>query len=137
MIDGAKSVLRASKVQTMPYPGLPTDLQALFGVLATQASGSSIIFDTLYESRLKYIDELKKMGADVAMLDSHRAMITGPTILRGAKIDSLDLRAGATLIIAGLIAEGKTELGNIEQIDRGYEDIDGRLRELGADIRRV
>ena len=137
MIDGAKSVLRASKVQTMPYPGLPTDLQALFGVLATQASGSSIIFDTLYESRLKYIDELKKMGADVAVLDSHRAMITGPTILRGAKIDSLDLRAGATLIIAGLIAEGKTELGNIEQIDRGYEDIDGRLRELGADIRRV
>lgn len=136
-IDGLNSNLRASKVQTLPYPGMPTDLQAPFGVLATQASGQSLIFDTLYEGRLKYIDELKKMGADAVLLDSHRALVTGPTVLRGAKIDSLDLRAGATLVIAALVAEGQTELGNIEQIDRGYENLDGRLRALGADIKRI
>ena len=136
LIDGSKSSLQAAKVQTLPYPGLPTDLQAPFGVLATQAKGPSLIFDTLYEGRLKYIDELRKMGADAVILDSHRALITGPTVLHGTKIDSLDLRAGATLVIAALAAEGQTELGNIEQIDRGYENLDGRLRELGADIKR-
>lgn len=136
-VDGFNSNLRASKVQTLPYPGLPTDLQAPFGVLATQASGQSLIFDTLYEGRLKYINELKKMGSEAVVLDPHRALITGPTSLHGTKIDSLDLRAGATLVIAALVAEGQTELGNIEQIDRGYENLDGRLRELGADIKRV
>lgn len=136
IIDGPKSVLRASKVQTLPYPGLPTDLQAPFGVLATQAYGSSLIFDTMYEGRLKYIDELVKMGANAVILDPHRALVTGPSVLHGTKIDSLDLRAGATLVIAALVAYGQTELGNIEQIDRGYENLDGRLRELGAEIKR-
>lgn len=136
-VDGQSSILRSAKVQTLPYPGLPTDLQAPFGVLATQASGASLIFDTLYEGRLKYIDELKKMGADVVILDPHRALITGPTPLSGAKIESLDLRAGATLVIAALAAKGETEIGSVEQIDRGYENLDGRLRELGADIKRV
>ncbi len=136
-VDGLKSNLRAAAVKTFPYPGLPTDLQAPFGVLATQAQGASLIFDTLYEGRLKYIDELKKMGADAVILDSHRALISGPAVLHGARIDSLDLRAGATLVIAALIARGQSELGNIEQIDRGYERLDERLRELGADIRRV
>lgn len=136
-VDGAKSKLQATRVQTMPYPGLPTDLQAPFGVLATQAQGTSMIFDTMYEGRLKYIDELKKMGADAVILDPHRALITGPAVLKGAEIDSLDLRAGATLIIAALTAEGRTELGNIEQIDRGYENLDERLKLLGADITRV
>ncbi|MBU6142031.1 UDP-N-acetylglucosamine 1-carboxyvinyltransferase [Patescibacteria group bacterium] len=136
-VDGAHSVLTATRVQTMPYPGLPTDLQAPFGVLATQAKGSSLIFDTMYEGRLKYITELKKMGADAVLLDPHRAIITGPSALHGAEIESLDLRAGATLIIAALLAEGKTTLGNIEQIDRGYERLDERLQALGADIARV
>ena len=136
-IQGSASVLRAAKIQTMPYPGLPTDLQAPFGVLATQANGTSLIFDTMYEGRLKYIDELKKMGADAAVLDPHRALIKGPSVLQGAEIDSLDLRAGATLIIAGLVASGKTILGNVEQIDRGYENFDERLRSLGADIKRL
>ena len=135
-IDGSKSTLRSAKIQTLPYPGLPTDLQAPFGVLATQAQGSSLIFDTLYEGRLKYLDELKKMGADISILDVHRAIVRGPTVLHGAEIESLDLRAGATLLIAGLVASGKTELGGVEQIDRGYENLDGRLRELGADIKR-
>ncbi len=136
-VDGAHSVLTATRVQTMPYPGLPTDLQAPFGVLATQAKGSSLIFDTMYEGRLKYIDQLKKMGADAVLLDPHRAIISGPSVLHGAEIESLDLRAGATLIIAALLAEGKTTLGNIEQIDRGYERLDERLQALGADIARV
>ncbi len=136
-VDGAKSKLQATRVQTMPYPGLPTDLQAPFGVLATQAHGTSLIFDTMYEGRLKYIDELKKMGADAVILDPHRALISGPSVLHGAAIDSLDLRAGATLIIAALTAEGRTELGNIEQIDRGYENLDERLQSLGADITRI
>ena len=136
-VDGLNSDLRSATVKTYLYPGLPTDLQAPFGVLATQAHGTSLIFDTLYEGRLKYIDELKKMGAEAVILDSHRALITGPAVLRGAKIESLDLRAGATLIIAALAAEGETELGGIEQIDRGYENLDGRLRNLGADIQRV
>jgi UDP-N-acetylglucosamine 1-carboxyvinyltransferase len=136
-VDGPKSDLRSAAVKTFIYPGLPTDLQAPFGVLATQARGTSLIFDTLYENRLKYIDELKRMGADAVILDPHRALITGPTVLHGAKIESLDLRAGATLIIAALAAKGETELGGIEQIDRGYENLDERLRNLGADIQRV
>lgn len=136
-VYGSKSKLIATRVQTLPYPGLPTDLQAPFGVLATQAQGASQIFDTMYEGRLKYIDELKKMGADAVILDPHRALINGPSVLHGAEIDSLDLRAGATLIIAALTADGKTELGNIEQIDRGYEKLDERLRMLGASIQRV
>ncbi len=136
-VYGTKSKLSAARVQTMPYPGLPTDLQAPLGVLATQAQGASQIFDTMYEGRLKYIEELKKMGADAAILDPHRALINGSSVLHGAVIDSLDLRAGATLIIAALTADGKTELGNIEQIDRGYENLDERLKKLGASIERV
>lgn len=136
-IDGSASVLKAAKVQTMPYPGLPTDLQAPFGVLSTQAQGQSLIFDSLYEGRLKYINELKKMGADAVILDPHRAIINGPTVLHGAEIKSLDLRAGATLVIAALTAKDQSIIGNIEQIDRGYEDLDGRLKKLGAEIKRI
>ncbi len=137
LINGKNSFLRAAHVQTLPYPGLPTDLQAPFGVLATQAVGQSLIFDTLYPSRLGYINELKAMGADAEILGPHRAVINGPTALRGAEITSLDLRAGATLVIAALVARGKTVIGDIEQIDRGYENLDDRLRALGADINRL
>ncbi len=136
LVNGRNSFLRAANVQTLPYPGLPTDLQAPFGVLATQASGQSLIFDTLYPSRLGYIKEFKAMGADAEILGPHRAVINGPTVLRGAEITSLDLRAGATLVIAALVAKGKTTIGDIEQIDRGYENLDDRLRTLGANIKR-
>ncbi len=136
-VNGKASVLRAAKIQTLPYPGFPTDLQAPFGVLATQAKGSSLIFDIMYEGRLKYINELKKMGADAVILDPHRAIINGPTVLEGAEIESLDLRAGATLVIAALLAKGKSVIGNIEQIDRGYEKLDERLAKLGAEIKRT
>jgi UDP-N-acetylglucosamine 1-carboxyvinyltransferase len=136
-VIGSASHLVAAKIDTRPYPGIPSDLQPLFGVLATQAQGTSLIFDTLYEGRLKYIDSLQKMGAEATILDPHRALITGPSVLQGTEVQSLDLRAGATLLIAALIAKGESILGEAEQIDRGYELIDERLRNLGADIERV
>lgn len=130
-------VLQASSLATRAYPGIPTDLQAVFGLLATQAHGSSRIFETLYEGRLGWIAELVKMGATVSAPDPHTALITGPTPLYGCDINSLDLRAGATLVIAGLVARGTTILHGAEVIDRGYEHIEERLVVLGADIQRV
>lgn len=126
-----------AKVQTMPYPGLPTDLQSIFGVLATQAQGTSMIHDPLFESRFKYLDEFIKMGANVVICDPHRALITGHTKLYGTNISSYDLRAGASLIIAGLIADGETVINDAYQVDRGYERIEERLQGLGADITRI
>lgn len=125
------------KIDARPYPGYPTDLQAPTSVLMTQLPRTSKIFETIFDNRLKYLTELQKMGAKVKILDSHTAEITGPIKLHGATITSFDLRAGATLILAGLIAKGKTEISNIETIDRGYEDIDGKLQKLGAKITRI
>lgn len=129
--------LKAFKLQAMPYPGFPTDAQAPFGVLATQCSGTSLIHDPLFDGRLGYIGELQKMGANATVCDPHRVLISGPTPLYGTEIRGLDLRAGATLVIAGLVAQGETVLHGAEVIDRGYEAIDRRLAEVGADITRV
>ena len=126
--------LKAFKLQTMPYPGFPTDLQAPFGVLATQCQGTSLIHDPLFEGRLGYINELIKMGANAVICDPHRVLVTGPTPLYAREIKSFDLRAGATMIIAGLVAEGETILNEAEIVYRGYERIDEKLRLLGADI---
>lgn len=137
-IFGTRSNLRAiRKLEVRPYPGFPSDLQAPFGVLATQANGETLIFDTLYEGRLKYLYELEKMGAMVEILGPHRAIVKGPTPLQGKNVESIDLRAGATLIIAALVAEGESTLHTAEQIDRGYEKIEERLIKLGADIKRI
>lgn len=125
------------KIQSLPYPGIHTDLQPYFGVLATQTKGATLIHDPLYEGRLKYLEELNKMGADIIFCDPHRAIINGPTVLYGIEIPSLDLRAGAALILAGLVAKGKTTINNVYQVDRGYEKIEERLQKLGADIKRV
>ncbi len=125
------------KIEARTYPGVPTDLQAPFGVLATQADGTTLIHDTMYEGRMGYINELNKMGANAIICDPHRALITGPTPLYGQDITSFDLRAGATLIIAALLAEGQSTINKIEQIDRGYEKIEERLRNIGADIERM
>ncbi len=129
--------LKMDKIQSLPYPGIPTDLQPELGVLATQAKGPTLIHDPLYEGRLKYLEELNKMGADIIFCDPHRAIINGPTPLYGTEIPSLDIRSGAALIIAGLAAKGETIINNIYQIDRGYEKIEERLQKLGADIKRV
>jgi len=137
LVRGSPGGLRPFQIETAPYPGFPTDLQAPFGVLATQAQGESLIRDPLYENRLGYMEELKKMGARAIVVDPHAARVIGPTPLTGQTIHSLDLRAGATLIIAALIAQGQSVIEEAEIIDRGYEAIDARLRALGADIRRV
>jgi len=129
--------LRAVKVQALPYPGFPTDHLPLISALLTQAEGKSLIHDPLYENRFSHLQELKKMGADIELVDPHRALIFGKTPLRGLKIESWDIRAGASLVIAGLMAEGQTTLENIFQIDRGYEKIEEKLQKLGADIKRV
>jgi UDP-N-acetylglucosamine 1-carboxyvinyltransferase len=137
LVIASQSSLNSFRLQTMPYPGFPTDLQAPFGVLATQCAGTTLIHDPMFESRLGYVNELIKMGANAVICDPHRVLISGPTPLYGQEIRGLDLRAGATLVIAGLIARGETVLHGAEIIDRGYENLDERLRALGADIVRL
>lgn len=130
--------LKATKMlRTSVYPSFPTDLQAPFAVLLTQAKGVSKIFETLFEGRLNYLFELELMGAHIEFLNPHQALIIGQTKLKALPISSYDIRAGAAMIIAALIAEGKTEINNIHYIDRGYEKFDQKLRSLGADIRRI
>ncbi len=132
----APAQLSSFKVQTLPYPGIATDLQAPFSVVATQAAGTSLIHDPMYESRFRHCDELVKMGASVTVCDPHRVVIEGPTPLHGRHIKSLDIRSGATLIMAGLVAEGETIIDDAEIIDRGYADLVERLQAIGADIQR-
>ncbi|MFA5178550.1 MAG: UDP-N-acetylglucosamine 1-carboxyvinyltransferase [Candidatus Paceibacterota bacterium] len=129
--------IKIRKMQSLPYPGFPSDLLSVLGVLATQTKGVTLIHDPLYEGRLKYMEGLTKMGADVFFSDPHRATINGITRLYGADLGSFDLRGGAALIIAGLIAKGQTIIRNIYQVDRGYEKLEERLQDLGADIKRI
>lgn len=131
------SKFKAVRIQTLPYPGFPTDLEAPFSVLLTQAHGKSLIHDPMYEGRLKYLEELSRMGADIKILDPHRALIFGPNKLSGREITSFDLRAGATLILAAMAAEGESVIHRAQEVDRGYEEIEKRLQKLGADIRRI
>lgn len=135
-VFGAKN-LKPVKLQALPHPGFPTDLLPLAVPLLTQAQGKSLIHDPLYENRLNYTQELRKMGADIEIVDPHRAFVFGKTGLKGVSIESWDIRAGASLIVAGLMAKGKTTIKNIEQVDRGYERIEERLQKLGARIERV
>lgn len=130
--------LRAVKMlRTAVYPSFPTDLQAPFAVLMSQAHGVSKIFETLFEGRLNYLFELEKMGAKVEILNPHQAIVIGPTPLRGVPISSCDIRAGAAMVIAALAAEGETEISNIKYIDRGYEKMEDKLLALGARIERA
>ena len=133
----SEKIKAIEKIDSRIYPGIPTDDQALFGVLATQAEGDTLIFDTLFEGRFNYITEIEKMGAIAKTLNPHQAVISGPTRLKGEIIKSYDLRAGASLILAALLAEGTSIIEDIEQVDRGYEKIEERLQKIGADIRRV
>lgn len=137
-IEVLPSSLKAvKKVHNLPYPGLSPDVLPMFAVLATQADGVTLIHDWMYEGRLKYIEELKRMGADAFICDPHRALITGPTPLEGKEITSFDLRAGAVLLIAALVAKGKTTIHNAYQVDRGYENMEERLKKIGARIKRA
>ncbi|MBI1957183.1 MAG: UDP-N-acetylglucosamine 1-carboxyvinyltransferase [Candidatus Niyogibacteria bacterium] len=127
----------AVNVKTREYPGFPTDLQAPFCILLTQAEGRSEIFETIFDNRLEYLKDIARMGADVTFCDPHRAIIAGPTPLRGRVMESPDLRAGLAFVIAALVAEGESEIHNVYQIDRGYENVEDKLARLGASIRRV
>jgi UDP-N-acetylglucosamine 1-carboxyvinyltransferase len=127
----------APKVQDGPWPAFPADLTSIALALATQAEGSVIIHEWMFENRLVFTDKLQLMGAQITICDPHRAIVVGPRTLRGARVDSPDIRAGMAILIAALCADGVTEIGNVRHIDRGYERIDDRLRALGARIERV
>ena len=124
------------KVMDGPWPAFPADLTSVAVALATQSEGSVLIHEWMFESRLIFTDKLATMGADIVLCDPHRAIVTGPRRLRGERLESPDIRAGMAMLIAALCAEGRSEIGNVSQIDRGYERIDERLRELGAQIER-
>ncbi len=131
------SKLKATKIQTGLYPKFATDLQPPFGVLATQAEGATLIHEWLYENRFGYLNELRQMGANVEIFDPHRALVIGPTPLFGKEVESLDIRSGISLIIAGLLAQGSTIINDAEKIDRGYKNIESKLTNLGAIIKRI
>ena len=125
-----------SKIQDGPWPAFPADLTSIAVALATQCEGSVLIHEWMFENRLIFTDKLVLMGADITLCDPHRAIVSGPSRLRGERVDSPDIRAGMAMLIAALCADGRSEIGNVSQIDRGYERIDQRLRELGAKIER-
>ncbi|HVW16697.1 MAG TPA: UDP-N-acetylglucosamine 1-carboxyvinyltransferase [Solirubrobacteraceae bacterium] len=126
-----------SKVQDGPWPAFPADLTSVAVALATQCAGSVLVHEWMFESRLVFTDKLISMGADIVLCDPHRAIVTGPSRLRGERLSSPDIRAGMAMLIGALAAQGRSEIHDIRQIDRGYERIDERLRDLGARIERV
>ena len=125
--------LKRANIKTMPYPGFPTDMQPQVGVVLCLAQGTSIITESVWDNRYRYVDELKKMGATV-QVDGKTAVIEGVSCFTGAPVSACDLRAGAALVIAGLVAHGETTVEQIHFIERGYEDLVGKLKHLGADI---
>jgi UDP-N-acetylglucosamine 1-carboxyvinyltransferase len=131
--DGA---LRGTDIVTLPFPGFPTDLQAQFLVLLSQARGTSMLTENVFDGRFSVITELARMGADIERID-HHAVVRGPARLHGAQVRAPDLRAGAALVLAGLVARGETVVTDPQHVDRGYADFAGRLRTLGADVERV
>ncbi|MBM7095563.1 UDP-N-acetylglucosamine 1-carboxyvinyltransferase [Bacillus sp. H-16] len=134
-IHGANSDLTAVDVKTLVYPGFPTDLQQPFTSLLTKAQGSSMVTDTIYNARFKHIDELRRMGADIKV-EGRSALVNGGKRLEGARVRASDLRAGAALVIAGLMANGVTEITGVEHIDRGYSNLEEKLKNLGATVWR-
>jgi UDP-N-acetylglucosamine 1-carboxyvinyltransferase len=136
-VPPAEGAYRAVDVTTEPYPGFATDLQPPTCVLLSQANGTSQVHESIFEDRLEFLSELGRMGADVALLDPHHATITGPRQLRGAEVEIGDLRAGASLILAALAAEGPTTIRGASHVNRGYENIERKFLDLGARIERL
>jgi UDP-N-acetylglucosamine 1-carboxyvinyltransferase len=128
--------IKAVDVKTLPYPGFPTDMQAQFMALMSIADGTSVIIETVFENRFMHVDELKRMGADIK-IDGRSAIIQGVNSLMSAPVKATDLRAGAALILAGLVADGKTEIDNVYHIDRGYDHIEDKFSQLGGKIYRI
>ncbi|MDX6369583.1 MAG: UDP-N-acetylglucosamine 1-carboxyvinyltransferase, partial [Gaiellaceae bacterium] len=125
------------KIEDGPWPAFPSDLTSVALTVATQAAGTMLMFEKMFENRLFFTDKLVSMGARIILCDPHRAVITGPSRLRGQRMESPDIRAGMAMLLAGLCAEGSSTIGAVYQIDKGYERIDERLRALGAQIERV
>ena len=125
------------KIDDGPWPMFPADLTSIAVAVATQAKGTVLIFEKMFENRLFFTDKLVSMGARIILCDPHRAVVTGPSKLYGYRMESPDIRAGMAMLMASLCAEGTSRIGNVGQIDRGYERIDERLRALGARIERV
>ena len=134
-VRGSREIAPADIV-TRPYPGFPTDLQAQFMVLMTRARGESVLTETIFESRFMHVAELTRLGADI-VIEGRTALVRGPTRLKGATVMATDLRASASLVLAGLAAEGTTEILQPWHLDRGYERLDRKLKSVGADIRRT
>ncbi|HEU4673054.1 MAG TPA: UDP-N-acetylglucosamine 1-carboxyvinyltransferase [Candidatus Limnocylindrales bacterium] len=135
--DPGPGAFRAHDLETAPYPGLATDLQPPACVVLTQATGESRVHETIFEDRLEWLTELRRMGADVDLIDNHHAVIRGPAHLRGADVEIGDLRAGASLILGALAAEGTSTVRGAHHVHRGYENIDRKFQELGARIERL
>lgn len=133
----SKLVSKVKKIQVGLWPGFPTDLMSPMIVLATQAEGTTLCHDWMYESRMFFVDKLIVMGADITQCDPHRVLVAGPTELRGQSLSSPDIRAGIALVIAALTAKGRSDIDSIELVDRGYEDIASRLNSVGAKIERI
>ncbi|KKR93118.1 MAG: UDP-N-acetylglucosamine 1-carboxyvinyltransferase [Candidatus Daviesbacteria bacterium GW2011_GWA1_41_61] len=133
----AKKIAAISKLITNVWPGFPTDLMSVMIVLATQARGISLLHDWVYESRMFFVDKLISMGANITIADPHRVLISGPTRLFGRNLETPDIRAGMALVLAALVAEGKSIINRAELIERGYEDVVGKLVGLGANIQRM
>jgi UDP-N-acetylglucosamine 1-carboxyvinyltransferase len=125
------------KIEDGPWPAFPADLTSIALTVATQAFGTVLIFEKMFESRLFFVDKLVMMGARIILCDPHRAVVTGPAQLVGQRMESPDIRAGMAMLLAGLCADGRSTIGAAHQIDKGYERIDERLRSLGAHIERV
>jgi len=135
-IDKSQKAYKPVNISTLPFPGFPTDLQPIITVLLTTTPGISIVTENVFENRFMYVDELNRMGANIK-IDGHRAVIKGVGKLSGAPVRSFDLRAGAAMVLAGLAAEGSTEVSDINHIRRGYEDFEEKLCSIGADIRKT
>ena len=125
------------KIDDMPWPGFPADLTSIMTVVATQVDGTVLIFEKMFESRMFFVDKLISMGAKITLCDPHRAVVCGPSMLHGDHLVSPDIRAGMAMVIAAMCAHGKSRISNVYQIERGYEDLVGRLKKLGAHIEKV
>ena len=139
-VDGIRvrcdGLTKAVDIKTMPYPGFPTDMQAQFMAMLAVSEGTGMVTETVFENRFMHVDELKRMGANIK-IDGRTSVVEGVGALTGCQVKATDLRAGAAMVLAGLIAEGETQIGYIHHIDRGYDHLVPKLVALGADIRRI
>ena len=137
LVDATENNLIATDIKTLPYPGFPTDIQSPFMAFLTTVQGKSVVRETVFENRFMHVVELNRMGADITTENSREAFVPGGKILHGAKVRATDLRAGAAMVLAGLVATGTTEVSEIYHIERGYENFVGKFKALGADLMRV